>query len=180
MGTSFWSDRRLVVRVVGPGRERVIATNTPYARVGSHERAEVVLSDAAIPRVGLYLHATERGIFWVDSTASSTDPQPHSGWLHAGDVVRLGDYRISASFAEGEEPDADPGPPLDQKGSAGLPVPVLFVLVKDQRYATYHAYRSLTVVGRRDPSTFRIRSAARFRHPLRRTGTTSNCGSSTC
>ena len=39
-----------------------------------------------------------------------------------------------------------------------LPVPVIFVLVDEQRRATYRAYRSLTVVGRDYPSTLRLKS----------------------
>ena len=65
---------------------------------------------------------------------------------------------IYASFSDGDEPEVDPDWMLDKKGSAQLPVPVIYVLVNEQRRATYRAYRSLTVVGRERPSALRLRS----------------------
>ncbi len=154
----LWCTRQLTVRVTGPDGERTIDVGKPYARIGSHSRSEVILEGLAVPKHGLYLHATQRGIFCTQLRESSPDEEAFHGWLTSDHGIAIGDYQIYASFSDGDEPEVDPDWILDQKGSAQLPVPVIYVLVNEERRATYRAYRSLTVVGREHPSALRLRS----------------------
>jgi chromosome segregation ATPase len=158
MNSHLWTDRRLTIRVVGPDGERTIDVNKPYARIGSHPRSEVILEGSDVPKHGLYLHATDRGIFSVQLWDSSDEPATHRGWVTPNQGIPLGDCQVFASFTDGPEPVVDPDWMLDEKGSAQLPVPVIYLLVNEERRATYRVYRSLTVVGREKPSALRLRS----------------------
>jgi chromosome segregation ATPase len=154
----LWTDRRLTIRIVGPDGERTVDVNKPYARIGSHPRSEVILEGSDVPKHGLYLHATDRGIFSVQLWDSSDDSATCRSWVTPNQGISLGDCQIFASFTDGPEPVADPDWMLDEKGSAQLPVPVIYLLVNEERRATYRVYRSLTVVGREKPSALRLRS----------------------
>lgn len=158
MNSHLWTDRRLTIRVVGPDGERTIDVNKPYARIGSHPRSEVILEGSDVPKHGLYLHATDRGIFSVQLWDSSDEPATHRGWVTPNQGIPLGDCQVFASFTDGPAPVVDPDWMLDEKGSAQLPVPVIYLLVNEERRATYRVYRSLTVVGREKPSALRLRS----------------------
>ncbi len=158
MGTQFWCDRQITIRVEGPDGGRTIDVGKPYARIGSHRRSEVILEGPTVPKLGLYLHATERGIFCAPLTKPENGSDQVGQWLADDRSVALGDYQVCATFTDGTGQQVDGLPRLDEKGSAPLPIPVIYVLVNEQRRATYRAYRSLTVVGREQPSALRLKS----------------------
>ena len=163
MGIQLWCDRQVTVRVQGPDGERTIDVGKPYARIGSHPQADVILEGPDVPKIGLYCHATERGIYGVHlsrspSLAAANGFERSGMWLSNERSVVLGDHRIYATFTYGPPPQWQGLPRLDAKGSSAVPVPVVAVLVNDQRRAVYRAYRSLTVVGRDVPSALRLKS----------------------
>jgi hypothetical protein len=158
MSDTLWCNRQITVRVQGPDGERTIDVGKPYARIGSHARSDVILEGPGVPRLGFYLHATKRGIF-LKPLVTMLDGQETCGrWLSPDCAVEVGEYRFFASFTDGAPPVAGHWLPLDEKGSAELPVPVIYILVNEARRATYRAYRQLTVVGREKPSALRLRS----------------------
>jgi len=56
-----WCDRTIQVTVDGPAGRCERTIDRPYARIGSHRSADVVLKGC--PRRAFYLHATSRGLF---------------------------------------------------------------------------------------------------------------------
>ena len=140
MGNQFWCDRQLTVRVQGPDGGRTIDVGKPYARIGSHQRAEVILEGPGVPKLGLYLHATKQGIFCTplgksprdtgrngevdnqqsagnNGDAGSNGAERTGHWLSTDRPIILGDYEIYASFTDGEQPQVKGLPRLDEKGS---------------------------------------------------------------
>ena len=185
MGTQLWSDRQVTVRVEGPDGERTVEVGKPYARIGSDQRAEVILEGPSVPRLGLYLHATDDGVFCTSLTKprASVEGNGHHGygeWLSDTRSTSLGDYKIYASFTEGTAPQVDAMPALSQKGHAPLPIPVIGILVENQRRGVYRAHRSLTIVGRSDPSDLRLKSEFVSSTHCTCTGPMAGCGSLTC
>lgn len=158
MSNHLWCSRRLTIRVVGPDGERTVDVGKPYARIGSHPRSEVILDGPDVPSHGLYLHATDRGIFCCQLWDSSDQPTTYRGWVTPDQGIPFFDCQIFASFTDGPEPVVDPEWMLDEKGSAQLPVPVIYLLVNEERRATYRVYRRLTIVGRERPSALRLKS----------------------
>ncbi len=166
MGTQLWSNYGITVRVESPSGVRTIEVDKPYVRIGSHPQAEVTLEGPGIPKAGLYLHATNDGIFCMDLQSprhSVLDSDDESGiWLSDDRGAVLGDYHIFAavtgSDVEQPRPSHNERPQLDRKGSVTSPVPLMVVLVNEQRRATYRVNRKLTLVGRDVPSALRLKS----------------------
>jgi len=158
MAFRFWTERQLTIHVDGPDGGREFRLGKPYARIGRHGRCEVPLEGEAIPRIGVYLHATEDGIFYVDLASSVRGGASSSGGLDANQNLELGDYRIRATYREGPSPRTDIATPLDEKNGIALPAPVIYVLVEGTQQASVRLARRLTVVGRRRPSTLRLKS----------------------
>ncbi|HJT31999.1 MAG TPA: FHA domain-containing protein [Pirellulales bacterium] len=147
----LWSDRTLAVTVEdADGARRTLRVAKPYARLGSHDRAEVVLTGADISPCHLYLHATDEGIYCLSLAGSAS-----TGWLGAERSIKIGRYRISAAFdGEGPPPRATEHNSA-AKDSIAAPLPRLRVrLTGDKKHAfELNLRRQLTVMGRQAPST---------------------------
>lgn len=128
----------------------------PYARIGSHEGSEVVLAARGVPRRGLYLHATDAGVFCVRLRDEGPRAGLFRGWLLPHQATPLGPYRVSAHLAEGNESPGAGGPDLEARGSAEAPYPVVAVSFAGREVARRRLRRRLTVVGRCRPSTLPI------------------------
>ncbi len=150
----LWSQRGLIVTVEdAEGVPRTVRIASPFARVGSDPRAELVLAGAEILPCHLYLHATDEGIYCL-----GLGNQAPTGWLTPKLRIEIGNYRIKAGFD-------DDGPPprkLDHdpraKDSVGGSTPRLRLrLTGDKRHAFETSLRRrLTIVGRQAPSTLCI------------------------
>jgi len=151
-----WSQHGLVVIVDGPDGRTVTTLERPYARVGSHERSEVVLAARGVPRRGLYLHATDGGVFCVRLRDEGPRGGLFRGWLLPHQAAPLGPYRVSAHVADANESSDAGGPDLEARGSAEAPYPVVAVSFGGREVARRRLRRRLTVVGRCRPSTLPI------------------------
>lgn len=154
---TYWCDRCLTVRVEGPDGQRTVQLEQPFARIGSEAGCDVRLEGEGIPKLGSYLHATDCGIFLLPLTDETSDDNSQGRWLAEEDVIEVGQYRLSVSFADDSPLETD-GALLDTKGSSESPVPVIVVLVDRERRAMCRLYRGLTLVGRRRPSAMRLKS----------------------
>ncbi len=165
----YWCEQTLLVTIDGPGGLRRIEVGKPFARIGSHPSAEVVLRGWRMASRGLYLHATDSGVFYLDLSSTHSNEPPLRGWLHAEEAVKLGAYRVSARLAEGpnaegpsaegpnaEGPSAEPD--LQTRGSAEAPFPILAMAAGDHKIGRRRLVRQLTVVGRHRPSNIRLTS----------------------
>jgi hypothetical protein len=67
------------VTVKGPEGSFSVTAEKPFARIGAHETADVVLPGNRIPRRGIYLHLTEQGVFWINLASSATNGEFRHG-----------------------------------------------------------------------------------------------------
>jgi len=157
----YWCRQALVVTVDGPQGPRTTTVEQPFARLSARKSAEIVLADLRIASRGLYLHATDAGVFCLGFSHAETAEEPWRGWLRQEQAVAFGPYQVSARLAGSP---ASPGgmaptlPDLAQKGTAGEPCPIIAVAFGDREIARRRLSRSLTVVGRLRPSALPIHS----------------------
>jgi len=117
----------LAIDIIGPGRraaERPLFFQ-PFVLIGRDGGADLVLDHDLVSRRHAYLQVIDGRIFWVDldSRSGTTGPDgpAESGWLDAGQAIRIGPYevRVSAPAAPGfPAPGPSAGPP-----GTGLAVP---------------------------------------------------------
>ncbi len=157
----YWCQHSLVVTVDGPQGPRTTTLDKPFARLSSRRSAEIVLSDLRIASRGLYLHATDAGVFCLGFSHAEAAEEPWHGWLRPGETVGFGPYRISARLAGPSataERAAPPARDLTEKGTAGEPSPIIAVAFGDHEVARRRLSRALTVVGRLRPAALPIHS----------------------
>jgi len=157
----YWCRHGLVVTVDGPLGLRSTTLDKPFARISTRRGAEVVLPDLKIASRGLYLHATDAGLFGLGFSHTESMEEPFRGWLRPDQIVSLGPYQISARLAgpAGAVPHAPTDlPSLDEKQTAAEPYPVIAVAFGGSEVARRRLSRPLTVVGRLRPSTLPVQS----------------------
>jgi hypothetical protein len=157
----YWCRHGLVVTVDGPLGLRSTTVERPFARISTRRGAEIVLPDLKIASRGLYLHATDAGVFCLGFSHAETTEEPWRGWLRPDQVVPLGPYQISARLtgSAGAPPQRPPDlANLDEKGSAAEPYPIIAVSFGGHEVARRRLSRSLTVIGRLRPSALPIHS----------------------
>ena len=109
MAAEYWCEQGLEITVDGPEGRFCVKVEKPFARVGRHESSEVVLPNKRAPHRGLYLHATEAGIFYVRlASSSSKNDQGAQGWLAPGQILNVGPYQITVQLAEWAGQDRTP------------------------------------------------------------------------
>lgn len=151
---SYWCDEKLAVRVTGPEGEREISLDQPFALIGSHSRAHIILSGPEVRKRALMLVAIEGGIYAAYLDAEQADPEERGRWLADGEAIQLGPYTLHARLASGQAlqvPSAHP-----QSKRSPPPIPVLHIycgaLLKDRRRVRY----PLVLIGRRPQCTLRL------------------------
>jgi hypothetical protein len=164
MGSSYWCERKLLVRTQGPGSGFSTKVEKPFARVGSHEYSDVVLQGKGVQRRSLYLHATHEGVFCVDLTRTDAAGHALRDWLRAKQAVALGPYQVGAKLADVRRTVPASWPDLLAKGSASGPYPLLSVSVQGKEIGRRLLTRQLNIIGRCEPSTLQItsRTVSRF------------------
>lgn len=153
----YWTDRRLLVHVDGPDGERSIELDRPIVRVGYDSRCEVILDGAGDPNLGLYLHATQEGIFAFEPVPMSPDRQPLAGWIGSDQSLSVRDIAIRATFAEGPPPRTDLVSDLNASASMSSLVPIMQVVTDQKRQTTFPLTRRLTIIGRARPCSLRVK-----------------------
>jgi hypothetical protein len=154
----YWCRHGLVVTVDGPLGVRSTTVEKPFARISTRRGAEVVLPDLKIASRGLYLHATDAGLFGLGFSHTESTEEPFRGWLRPDQIVSLGPYQISARLAGPAGAVPPDLPNLDEKGTAAEPYPVIAVAFGGAEVARRRLSRPLTFVGRLRPSTLPIQS----------------------
>jgi len=158
----YWCPHSLVVTVDGPQGPRTTTVDKPFARLSARRSAEIVLPDLRIASRGLYLHATDAGVFCLGFSHAEAAEEPWHGWLQRGETAGFGPYQVSARLAgppASPEGAAPPGRDLTEKGTAGEPCPIIAVAFGDREVARRRLSRALTVVGRLRPAALPIHSS---------------------
>ncbi|HVC97758.1 MAG TPA: FHA domain-containing protein [Pirellulales bacterium] len=137
----------------GPdGSQREFSLRKPFALIGGDPRADVVLNEGSPPPCGLYLHATNDGIFCVGLSPSA----PH-GWLRPKKYVKFAEYKIAAQFDDDGPPQVTSTvDPRAKNGVTGL-APRLEFRSTSGKALERTVSRQITVIGREPPSTLRLK-----------------------
>jgi len=155
MAAEYWCEQGLEITVEGPEGRFCVKVEKPFARIGHHESSEVVLPNKDAPHRGVYLHATEAGVFYVHLTSSpSKNGRGSQGWLAKGQILTVGQYRITVQLNGQAKPDA-PLPDFEGRDSVP-PHPVLTVVDHGKTVARHPLRRRFSVVGRDQHSTLRL------------------------
>jgi len=145
----FWCSEHLVVTVDGPGGRALVSLEKPFALVGGHPSADVVIPGPEVAQRALYVHAAQGGVYCLFLDVASASPEEKGRWLSADESVAVGDYSIKVNVHPAEEGPAAPAGDLAAKGSATPPLPLLLAycgdLLKDKR----RIRSRLSLVGRR-------------------------------
>jgi hypothetical protein len=99
---AYWCSERLVVTVAGPTGESVVTLDRPFARVGSHPGADVVIADSVVARRALYLHGTPEGVYCLFLDVPHAAPEEKGRWLDPDHDIAVGEYRVRAGLLSGE------------------------------------------------------------------------------
>lgn len=151
----LWCRRNLTVTVrSADGQETVTQVDKPYARVGSKTGCEVLLPKTESPRRGLYLHATDEGIFCLSLVEPQANITVGGGWLAPSQHVKLGSLRISCRFTEGPDARTDL-PDLRDKWIDHEDHDYLHIDTSEGPIQ-HPLRRPLTLIGNRKPSKLRL------------------------
>jgi pSer/pThr/pTyr-binding forkhead associated (FHA) protein len=153
---TYWCRQGLNVTIDGPEGQSSVAVDKPFAVVGSHEEADVVLADT--PQRALYLHATDQGIYWIHLQPPEPAEYVTGGWLHEGERVSVGPHQLGAGLTKSSAIGAAPTADWLAKGSAHPPFPVVEISAHARVLGQRVLTRRLTVVGRRKPATLGLSS----------------------
>jgi pSer/pThr/pTyr-binding forkhead associated (FHA) protein len=154
---SFWCGQQLVVTLDGPSGRSEYSVAQPFARVGSHPDADVVIDDESVAPRCVYLHATEEGVFCLYLDVDADALAGKGTWLAPEDEVPLGDHRLRARLAGTPVSNAAPTINLASRGSAPPPVPLVMIYcgkrLKDKR-----RFRArLSAIGRRPQCALQLK-----------------------
>jgi hypothetical protein len=156
MASEYWCQQGLEITVEGPEGRYSVKVEKPYARIGRHGSSEYILPNKYAPHRGLYLHATDAGIYYVRLASSpSKNDKGAQGWLAPGQVLEVGPYKVSAQLTD---PQVDINAPLpDFEGrSSAPPHPMMVVVHRGETIAHFALRRRLSVAGRDQHSSLRL------------------------
>jgi hypothetical protein len=157
MHSRHWCQNGILITVEGPEGRSSVAIDKPYARLADHDLAEVRLP--GVGHLGLYLHATAAGVFFLPFSESNMPEEYLRGWLAPTQTIHLGEYSISAALDGPRETSDDAQksqPLLDGKGTSRQPFPVVAICYRQNEVARRRLTRQLTLVGRTRPCTIPI------------------------
>jgi hypothetical protein len=155
MAAEYWCKQGLEITVEGPEGRFCAKVEKPFARIGRHESSEVVLPNKDAPHRGVYLHATQAGVFFVHLASSpSRSDKDAQGWLAPGQILNVGQYKIAVELNGQAKPDV--ALPDSEGQDAQPPHPVLMVVDHGKTVAHLPLRRKFSVVGRDEHSTLRL------------------------
>ena len=156
MAAEYWCEQGLEITVEGPEGRYGVKVEKPFARIGRHGSSEFVLPDKHAPHRGLYLHATESGVYYVRLASSpAKNDKGAQGWLAPGQILDVGPYQIAAQLTNGQSKTDAPLPDFEGRDSTP-PYPVLMIVNRGETVAHYPLRRRLSVVGRDQHNTLRL------------------------
>jgi pSer/pThr/pTyr-binding forkhead associated (FHA) protein len=134
----------------------------PFALVGAHDRADLVLKDSKVSRRQLYLQVLGGRLFAVHLSARvptffGSEPLP-AGWVVGGENLRFGRFELGFPGAPGEAVNGQPQNPLAAGSFSGPPVTLE---LKNGRPGANRAVidRTLTLVGNDPVCKLRLNSS---------------------
>ncbi len=132
----------------------------PCALVGSLPAADVCLVQGQVPKLALYLHATDMGVFALHLQGRrAAGVHRKSCWIGREHPLRLGAYELTCTLrGVGPLPPKDP-PDITEKLADDVKVPHLLVLTKGEPIRQ-PIRRRLTLVGSAKPSKLRLEHAS--------------------
>ena len=154
---TYWCGEQLVVTIDGPGGRRVVELAQPFARIGSHPEADVVIADEAVELRAAYLHATPAGVFCLYLDIETQDLEQKGTWLRMDEQIAIGPYWLSARLA-GQRPEIElPAVSPAAAGTAPLPLPVLLVYCGSKLKDKRRLRSQLSPLGRRPQCALQLR-----------------------
>ncbi len=154
---SYWCGEQIVVTLDGPTGRSVVSLAQPFARVGSHPAADVVLADPSVAPRYFYLHATPAGVFCLYLDVETPDLQQKGIWLRPDQEVQIGQYRLRAALLTAEPGDTVPEQSLAGWGSTPPPLPVMMVYCGKQLKDKRRFRAQLNPVGRRPQCALQLK-----------------------
>jgi pSer/pThr/pTyr-binding forkhead associated (FHA) protein len=154
----YWCEQGIHIDRAGPEGLVSVELRKPFALIGKHRRADLVLSGSQIVRRHLYLHATDAGVFCID-LAKTHDSRPLTGgWIDSKKPLEIGAYqlRIRATGDFQESPDDQPDLLTAQSGDP--PFPTIILSSNGHHIGEHRLTRRLTVVGRHESCSLRLAS----------------------
>ncbi len=147
--TDYWSSSQIRIKVSGPNGPLVRELDKPYALIGTHEQADVVLRGPGIARRHLYLHATADGIFCVDLAKGRRRKSLVGRWIDNDQTVQVGPYTFQFGFVSGAVLQVvDDSVNLLAGKSVGRPFPLLRFSSNDMQLGNHFLTRRLSILGR--------------------------------
>ena len=117
----LWVDGSIALRVRDRKHRswRMVKIRHPYAILGRHPRADLIIDRPEIADHHVFLFLDQRGLFGVDlRTAAGTrfaGTEAEAAWLGSGDLIEIGDHtieviqlRVNGSILSGPLADDDP------------------------------------------------------------------------
>ena len=151
----YWTNRRIRIDGVGTVKLPTCVLEKPYALIGSHASAELVLTGDGVKRRHLFALATDEGIHILDLVQGNRQGKQYGYWLRPGQELTIGAHRIRLSFAKGELPTVTPDNNL-----LSMPVqrPYPMIVCKSDGTIIGQPYlnRPLAMMGRRDSCKFQF------------------------
>jgi len=159
---------QLAVEVPGEPLPGVRLLHQPFALVGRDRRADVPLDHRTVSRRHAYLQVVEGHLFWIDleSRHGIEGGEGHckSGWLAAGEAMRIGPYEIRRVIGDGsprgERPNGPPPEPIPlvakSYGSDPWPEVALEFLNGPSRSAVWPMNRVVSLIGSAAACKFRL------------------------
>ncbi len=152
----FWTSKRIRITTVGPDGQNTIELNKPYALIGSHASADVVLRGNQIAKRHLFLIAIDDHIFRLDFPRGRKDRQRIGGWIAPGEPTEIGDYRLDVEFVGDPFSTQAPLPDPLSVESGEPPHPIIKISSKAARLGRQLLSRRLCLVGRSQCCALRL------------------------
>ena len=146
----YWCKRLMTITVLGPHGRSIHAIDRPWARVGSHPAAEILLPATDAAPCGIYFHATDTGIYCAGLAPAAAIVRAETSTL----PLRLGRYTV---FATLEGATVAAAGPL----STPLALPTLEAAIAGKPSTTrrHSLGAEITLVGSQPPATLRVERA---------------------
>jgi len=152
---AYWCGKRLVISASRSGETIEFPLEMPYARIGSHEKSDVILDD--VPRNALFLLGIQTGVFSLPLMAPENDGAFHRGWIDEDRTIGCGPWSLRVRFDD-SSPMLPAAESLDEDLKSNIDVPVWLIRREGKELGRHRQRRRLMLIGREQPSDFRLRT----------------------
>ena len=152
----YWCERAIIVEVRGPYGSVRRRISKPYALIGAHPRADILLSDGSAAKRELYLHATDVGVYAINLSAPSSQTVPPLGWVSNGKILTIGNYQLRVRLDPEPAEVASDLPLIDARESFPEPRAQLMLTRAGRLIAVKMLTRIISLAGRFAPCSLRV------------------------